>query len=153
MKHTLIFDQTLVAPLDVVWSFFTNPHNLCKITPPYMRFEIKTKDLGTTISKGSIIDYIVTPFFNIPLKWKTEITELVPGKVFADKQIKGPYRYWLHTHTFTVSNDSILMTDRIEYELPFGLLTDKIIGSTIQNRLQQIFAYRREILDQIFNHQ
>lgn len=151
MKHTLIFNQVLNAPIDVVWAFFTNPYNLSKITPKNMRFEIKTIGLGSTISKGTIIDYVVTPFFDIPLKWRTEITEVMTNRVFADKQIKGPYKFWLHTHTFTVSNGSILMEDKIEYELPFSPLTDKLIGSTIHHRLQQIFSYRKEILDQIFN--
>jgi ligand-binding SRPBCC domain-containing protein len=151
MKHTLIFNQALDAPLDDVWAFFTNPYNLSKITPKNMRFEIKTKGLGSTISKGTIIDYIVTPFFDIPLNWRTEITEVVQNKVFADKQIKGPYKFWLHTHTFTASNEIILMEDKIEYELPFSPLTDKVIGSVIHNRLQQIFLYRKEILEQIFN--
>ncbi len=39
-----------------------------------------------------MIEYRVRPLLNIPMTWLTEITHVVPGKLFVDEQRSGPYR-------------------------------------------------------------
>jgi ligand-binding SRPBCC domain-containing protein len=63
--------------------------NLPKITPKDMAFTVLSEQKTNKIFEGMIIDYMVSPLFGIPLKWKTRITEVIRIK-FTDFQEKGP---------------------------------------------------------------
>ena len=45
MIHQLKTEQFLNAHIDDVWEFVSSPMNLKKITPTYMGFHIKSKDV------------------------------------------------------------------------------------------------------------
>ena len=48
---------------------------------------------------GTLIDYRLR-FRGFPLRWRSEITAWDPPHRFADAQVKGPYRQWIHEHSF-----------------------------------------------------
>jgi ligand-binding SRPBCC domain-containing protein len=93
-------EQTIPAPLEEVWEFFSSPVNLKVITPPYMGFDILTP-VPDRMEPGIIIAYTVRPLWGIPMFWVTEITHVEPLRFFVDEQRFGPYRFWHHRHTFT----------------------------------------------------
>ena len=96
--HILTKTTVINKPLSEVFEFFSNAENLNKITPPDMQFKILTP-LPIIIKKGTLIDYKIK-VNGIPFNWQTEISEWEPNKRFVDKQLKGPYRVWIHEHTF-----------------------------------------------------
>lgn len=115
-----------------------------------MAFTVITKDLPDTISTGLLIEYRVRPLWSIPLKWVTEIKELVPYEYFADEQLKGPYKYWRHEHFFTQTTDGVLMEDKLAYGLPFGW-TGRIVGLPIvKTKLESLFDFRFQAIQNIF---
>ena len=73
--------QKLDISINEAWNFLSNPKNLKDITPEYMRFDIISGD-DKKMFPGQIIEYILTPVFNIPFKWVTEITH-VKQKIFC----------------------------------------------------------------------
>src|SRR5690554_6006697 len=98
MRHRLHTTQQLNCDLATAWEFFSSPYNLSRITPKEMNFVIKTQVTEKQIYEGMKIEYTVSPFLNIPLKWVTIITEVEFQKSFTDLQEKGPYKYWSHKH-------------------------------------------------------
>jgi ligand-binding SRPBCC domain-containing protein len=142
--------QELNLSLEEAWSFFSSPKNLIKITPPYMGFEIKFKLNDDKIFPGMIIEYIVKPLFNIPLKWVTEITHMEEMKYFIDEQRFGPYKMWHHVHRFKVENGKLIMEDIVDYILPFGIFGSIAHCIFVKNRIEEIFDYRSKILKEIF---
>ena len=52
------------------------------------------------MTAGVLIDYRIR-LGGIPMKWRTEIEEWIPGERFVDVQQHGPYRFWQHIHVFT----------------------------------------------------
>ena len=52
-----------------------------------------------TIARGVVIDYQLS-LFGAPFSWRTEISVWEPPNRFVDTQRRGPYREWIHTHTF-----------------------------------------------------
>ncbi|MCX7836316.1 MAG: SRPBCC family protein [bacterium] len=137
------------APLGEVWSFFSNPYNLKKITPPEMGFEI-TNQPSIPIRNGMHIHYQVKPIFGIPLTWVSEITQVIEMEQFADIQIVGPYRYWHHLHRFYETPEGVLMEDIVHYALPFGWFTGAIRKFLVQPKLENIFQYREQSIQSIF---
>lgn len=68
-------EQFIPAPIDLVWDFFSSPRNLKVITHPYMGFDILTP-VPEEMEAGLIIEYRVSPLWNIRMRWVTEITQM-----------------------------------------------------------------------------
>jgi ligand-binding SRPBCC domain-containing protein len=134
--------QKIPADLPAVWSFFSNPANLKKITPAYMRFNVISKYNSDVIYAGQVIEYTVRPLLGIPLYWMTEITQVKDNQYFIDEQRYGPYSLWHHQHHFKIIDQGIEMTDIVHYKIPFWFLGDAANALFIRNQLKEIFSFR-----------
>jgi ligand-binding SRPBCC domain-containing protein len=146
------FTQLVKAPMDKVWDFFSSPANLGKITPPQMNFKIVKMD-GDRMFAGQRIRYRVTVLPMVRVTWVTEITDTVENKTFVDEQRKGPYSLWRHRHTFEETEGGVLMTDVVEYAIPFGFLGRIANALFVASEVRRIFAFRFEAVERIFNQQ
>lgn len=142
--------QKIPVTIEEAWSFFSDPQNLLTITPPFLQLKIKNLVPAKLIFKGQEITYTVKPLFSIPLSWKTVITEVEPGKMFVDNQIKGPYKIWHHRHIFKEIDEGVEMTDIVQYQLPFGWLGTLAHSITVKKKLQDIFTYRTLKINELF---
>jgi hypothetical protein len=75
-----------------------------------------------------------------------EITVWDPPFRFADLQVRGPYRYWEHTHTFAAVSGGTEISDHIVYRLPGGPLAR--VADRLGHRalLSRLFDYRTKRL-------
>lgn len=68
------------------------------------------------------------------------------GKVFCDKQVKGPFQSWTHTHSCLQDDDNnSILEDRIEYELPVSLVSNLAAGAFVDRKLDSVFKYRHQV--------
>ena len=139
------FESTLWLPRrrDEVFAFFADAANLEAITPPWLHFHVLNPAL--VIHEGVLIDYRLT-LYGIPLKWQSEISRWDPPASFVDEQRKGPYRRWVHTHTFVDERGGTRVGDEVDFEVPFGWL----VGRFVQRDVNRIFAFREQALRQRF---
>ncbi|MCD6012409.1 MAG: hypothetical protein K0Q79_2271 [Flavipsychrobacter sp.] len=146
------FQAETFLPISVneTWDFFSLATNLEKITPPDVGFETLTKLGNTRLRNGLKIKYKLRPLLNIPLNWETEIMQVNAPYMFMDKQLKGPYAFWEHTHTFAEATGGTKMTDSITYAMPAGWLGIFMHSLVIKKKLVQIFQYREQVLRQLF---
>ena len=146
-------ERKLFIPIDIdtVWKFFSDPHNLEKITPKDMKFDVVHCPDVDEIYKGMLIEYRVSPLLNIPLKWVTLIKEVNTLRNFTDTQKTGPYSLWEHTHTFEKKDNGTLMTDKVLYKLPFGPFGILAYSVFVKKKLERIFDYREKIIKDIFH--
>ena len=151
MIHQIRKEQFLNAKIEDVWDFVTSPYNLKKITPEYMNFVIKSKNMNQKIYPGMIIFYKVSPILKIPTTWVTEIKYVKKNQFFVDEQRLGPYQIWHHEHLFREEKNGVVMIDIISYKLPFGIIGRCINYLFIKNKLNSIFNYRYEKMNEIFN--
>jgi len=136
-----------VAPRDA-FAVFEDPYNLARITPPWLRFRVTSKE-KVTMRKGAGITYRIR-WMGLPISWKTIITEYNPPLQFVDEQAAGPYRLWRHRHTFVPDGSGTRVDDRVDYALPFGLLGRLVHRLVVRRQLEEIFAYRRQALATLF---
>lgn len=153
MVHQIKREQQLKCNLETAWKFFSSPKNLAQITPPEMKFKVLTNDSFELIYEGMVIDYIVSPLFGIPMKWRTIIKNVANKKSFTDFQDKGPFKLWNHFHEFIENEGGVLVKDKIDYEIPFSKAGDILNYLIIKEKLKQIFDYRYSVLDKLFNKQ
>ena len=143
--------QKLNISINEAWNFLSNPKNLKDITPEYMRFDIISGD-DKKMFPGQIIEYILTPVFNIPFKWVTEITHVKQKKYFVDEQRFGPYSFWHHKHFIKEVEDGVIMEDIVHYKLPLGIIGRLAHRLFVKNKVEEIFSFRRKKLDSLFNN-
>lgn len=151
MKTYSLKTETLIPKkLNEVWTFFSDPHNLKLLTPPYMDFQILKCPETKEIYDGMLIEYIVSPLLHIPVKWITKIQSVSIPYQFQDTQIKGPFALWQHTHSFEARGSETLMNDEVKYRPPFGILGQLAHAMFIKNQLQGIFNYREKVISDLF---
>jgi ligand-binding SRPBCC domain-containing protein len=141
--------QNLPISQKKAWDFLSDPRNLKTITPDYMGFEI-VSGAASKMYAGQILQYIVTPLLNIPLKWVTEIKHVREGEYFVDEQRFGPYSLWHHKHFIKPIKNGVEMIDIVDYKVPFGLLGQLVQPFLVRPKLEEIFEYRKNALDRIF---
>jgi len=144
--HILRDRITLPLPIKEVFAFFADAGNLERITPPELNFHIITL-LPIEIQQGTLIDYRLR-LFGIPFKWQTKITSWEPPYQFVDEQLHGPYRQWIHCHSFSESNGLTTVEDEVNYRLPFWPLGELALP-VIHTQLQRIFSYRQKAIRSI----
>jgi len=147
--YTLHKTQKLPISLDKAWEFLSNPENLKVITPDYMSFDIVSK-IDRPLYTGQIIQYIVTPLLGIKTKWVSEITHLEDKKYFVDEQMYGPYSLWHHKHFIKEIDGGVLMEDIIDYKVPLGFLGRLAHPFLVKPKLEEIFNYRQQKLEELF---
>lgn len=138
-------EQWFRHPLRDVFPFFADPLNLETITPPWLRFKVRTRG-NIEMREGLRIDYSLR-LHGIPVVWQTKITVWDPPRRFVDMQQRGPYRLWRHEHVFEERDGGTLVRDRVDYAVPGGLLVEKLL---VGRDLKRIFEFRRSTLKQIF---
>jgi ligand-binding SRPBCC domain-containing protein len=142
--------QRLPLPPERVFDFFADARNLEAITPPSLQFHILT-DGPIEIRSGTIIDYRLK-LSGIPFRWQSVIEDYDPPRKFVDRQVRGPYAYWHHTHSFAPAADArgaITETDMIDlvrYRMPFGPLGTLVHALFVRRQLQAIFDFRNKKL-------
>lgn len=147
-RHVLERAQLIPRPRALVFPFFADAHNLETITPGFLGFRV----LGPrpiAMQAGALITYRLR-FFGIPFGWKTLIEVFDAPQRFVDRQLSGPYRRWQHLHTFEDVPGGTLMRDRVEYELPLGLLGDLAHALVVRRALARIFDFRRRRIAELF---
>ena len=147
-SHFHITETIIDKPLQEVFEFFSNAQNLNLLTPPQLQFVILTP-FPIAMKKGTLIDYKLK-LSGIPFYWKTEIAAWEPPFRFVDKQLKGPYKIWIHEHRFEEKNGKTYMYDTVEFLSPGWFLEPIINKLFIEKKVKEIFAYREKKLKEIF---
>lgn len=135
-------------PRAEVFPFFADAHNLERITPAFLRFEVVTPG-PIEMRVGALIDYKLG-LYGLGFRWRTEIEEWAPPEFFVDVQLKGPYRRWHHRHSFREVPGGTEMRDVVQYEVGWGWAGAAARQLFVRRSVEQIFAYRNRAILEIF---
>jgi len=66
-------------------------------------------------------------------------------------QTSGPYSFWRHTHSFEdAPGGGTIITDHVEYALPFGPLGRMAHALFVGRQLRHVFDFRQKIIAGLF---
>lgn len=131
----------LERPIEALFEFFSDAHNLQCITPRYLDFTILTP-APIDMCVGARIDYKLR-VRRIPIRWQSIISIWEPPYRFVDEQVRGPYRIWRHEHRFEVTDGGTHVIDEVTFK-PIGgaLMTRLFVGRDVR----RIFEFRSAAL-------
>jgi ligand-binding SRPBCC domain-containing protein len=135
-------ESRIDAPAERVFAFHESQGAFDRLVPPWEW--IKVVEGGGSLRPGSrvVLETRVGP---IPLRWVAEHTEYEAGRMFADRQVSGPFARWYHRHWFEDDGQGgTLLRDEVEYEPPLGPLGRWLGGGLLRRKLQKMFDYRHE---------
>lgn len=125
--------------LKKIFDFHLDSNNLHLISPPFPKIKIiQLPDIP--LKKNDEVELELN-FFLFKIKWRLIIDEIDKNIQIVDKQIKGPFKEWRHTHFFHLEKEKVKMIDKIEFTPPFGLI-GKIFAPIIYFKLWILFSIR-----------
>ena len=165
--HTFSAKQWLPYPIELAFAFFANPENLPRLMPRWQRAHIDqaifapppprppaTPHLpGLVAGTGTrmTLTFRALPLVPLRLPWDALITEFGWNDHFCDVIAgRGPFKSWKHCHhlrstpdpTGTSTSPGTLLSDHVEYALPFGLLGSIANAIVVRQQIVSIFRFR-----------
>ncbi len=163
--------QWVPFPVELVFAFFTNPANLPYLMPLSLRTRIEDariqappprplaadparrfKSVAAGVGSEILISFYPIPWVPRRVSWLAVITEFEWNSHFIDAQLRGPFTAFHHRHGIQAEvrdgEEGTLVTDAIDYELPFGVL-GRLGAAFVRRHLKRSFAYRQKRLPEI----
>ena len=133
-------ESRIAASPEQVFAFHESPGALQRLTPPWE--QVKILEGGGSLRPGSrvVLEARLGP---IPMRWVAEHTEYEPGRMFADRQVSGPFATWHHRHLFLEDGDGgTILRDEVDFEPPLGVLGQVFGGGFLLRKLAKMFEFR-----------
>ena len=140
--------QRVPRPPAEIFPFFATARNLERITPAFLHFRI-LRSTPEPLAAGARIDYALR-LHGLPVRWRTRIDAWEPPRRFVDRQVRGPFRTWVHTHTFQALGDGTLIGDVVLFDLYCRPLARTPALGWIFADLRAIFEHRRREVERVF---
>ncbi|HZI71366.1 MAG TPA: hypothetical protein VFD60_09410, partial [Nitrososphaeraceae archaeon] len=88
-----------------------------RLNPPWHQFKVIER-IGN-IQNGGTVKIKMKIAGPIHTTWLVKHSDYVEGKQFRDRQIRGLFSSWTHTHLFNpLELSSCVLDDHVEYSLP-----------------------------------
>lgn len=120
-------------------------HRLSTTTSDEIAIGGKTEGL---IEEGEWVKWEATHFF-IRQTMTVQIKQMKEFRYFIDEMVDGPFRSMKHEHHFIAEHGKTVMSDKFEYEVPFGLVGkvfDKII---LKHYMRKLLIKRNDTIRQL----
>ncbi|MCK5837060.1 MAG: NAD-dependent epimerase/dehydratase family protein, partial [Desulfobacula sp.] len=151
MTQAVYIKRTKInAPVQMLFSWHERNGAISRLTPPWAPLKMVACK-GDGIQKGVRVTFQIR-LFKIPMVWESEHIAYQENTVFKDRQIKGPFAKWEHTHRFTADGkNGSIMEDKIDFKLPFGFLSRPFYGFA-KREFERMFTYRHRVLKYDLEH-
>lgn len=132
-----------------VYEYLTNPENLAEVLKGFI--DVKWQNPGVEVKQGSEFLFLMTRFgIEQPIRFVVDRTVL--GNQLTYRQVNGIYSRFVHTMKFEDHGQKeTLVTDLVDYEMPFGILGRLADDFFARNDLKGILEHRLDFAAEHFN--
>src|SRR5262245_59833348 len=118
VRVRFVKESRIAATPCEVFAFHESPGAIETLTPPWEKVE--RIEGGGSILPGSRAVFRVR-LGPLSLLCVAEHTECDRGRMFADRQVRGPFNEWYHRHLFLDDGaGGTILRDEVDYEPPLG---------------------------------
>jgi ligand-binding SRPBCC domain-containing protein len=146
LRYRFKTQQWIPYPIELVFAYFANPHNLPGLTLDWQRLRLEEATIAPppprplapdpthrlhTVAAGNgsslTFSFRPLPYSPVRLPWECTISHFVWNESFADVAARSPFRYWEHLHLFETETranaagvlvQGTLVKDELEYSPP-----------------------------------
>lgn len=138
------------SPEDV-FAWHERPGALERLTPPWAEAEVLRQDGGIRDGGKVVLRIRRGP---TTFRWELRHRDYEHGRGFADEQISGPLKHWLHRHRFSENGDGgTLVEDEVEVEPPLGAAGAALGPGLVRRELGRLFRFRyRRLFTDLARH-
>ncbi|MEM7625418.1 MAG: TIGR01777 family oxidoreductase [Planctomycetota bacterium] len=133
------------GPQHEVFDWHTRTGAFERLAPPWDN--TKLLEYGGIRDGQRVILKVWAPW---PRKWVAVHEDYIEGVQFKDRQVKGPFPQWVHTHRVYPDPQGqrgvSLMRDHIEFKLPAGPLGALAYRLFMRKQIEQMFDHRHATL-------
>src|SRR5579883_51941 len=142
MPHVL-FRSPMPVSADDLYAWHARPGAFQRLTPPWEPVRVVALSGNFETLRATVRVPALGP---VGLTWVAQHHDAVPGREFRDRQEKGPFAAWDHTHRMVPAGpDASVLEDEIEYRLPLGPVGQVAGGRVVRKRLDAMFAFRHRV--------
>lgn len=132
----------LPVPNRAVYDWHARPGAFERLTPPWEHVRIESQSGGVETGARLVIRVGRPP---LTIRWVSEHTDHRTGELFEDVQRSGPFKSWRHRHLFLPQGSGSILSDQVEYTLPFGAMGRAVAGRSVERKLDRMFRFRHDV--------
>ena len=141
---TFTLRTPMPASAATLYDWHSRPAAFARLAPPWER--VKVASVVGAFGDGQRVTLHASLVGPVGKDWVAELFEVIPGRQFRDRQLRGPFAEWTHTHRFISDGpDRSILEDDIEYRLPLGGVGRLFGGGLVRGKLAAMFAYRHAV--------
>lgn len=142
-------ESRIPAPPAEVFGFFERPGAFERLLPPGELVRVARAPSSLKVGERVVLRARVGPF---NVEWEVEHVEYVPGRLFVDRQVRGPFAAWTHRHEFEDDGQGgTILRDVVDYAPPLGMIGTLLGGPMLEARIARAFDHRHEVLRREFD--
>jgi ligand-binding SRPBCC domain-containing protein len=142
-EETYVRRTRMPVSAEELFRWHAAPGALRRLTPPWEPVEVMGEDRGLAAGQEIELRVRLGP---LSLPWIARVVEVVPGRSFTDRQVKGPFTSWQHAHRMESAGPSAsYLEDRVTYVLPGWAPGRWVAGRMVRRRLERLFDYRHKV--------
>ena len=146
LRHVadFVFRTSLNHDVGDVFAWHMRPGALDRLIPPWEKVTIERRE-GTPATGGWVTFRMRRGAAEI--RFEVRHTDFEQDRLFRDEQVRGPFTRWIHTHRFEAENGGgCVVEDHVDWELPMGAAGRLLGGSSVEEELERLFAFRHRRL-------
>ena len=142
----LRYDVRIERPPHEVFEFFCDGLNFARISPHRVTPGADLDETRLQYDHVYPFNFWLTPFTRIPLV--AHIVGFVPDRELIGLQIRGPMKYFRHTHRFEPENGGTRHYDIVEYATHLGPFLDRtLMRLWLKRTLKKRYRRAKELIE------
>ena len=138
----LVFERhsKLAVPVEDVFGYHVGQGAFERLLPPWEARRVGRQVGGVRDGGRVVVDTGRGPLGRRRVAERSGYDE---GRQFTDRQVKGPFAQWEHTHRFLPLGDRASeLIDHVEYRLPASWISDAVASRAVARHLERLFRFR-----------
>jgi len=141
----VIFEQSVLinAPVETVFAFCSSRQGFERHFP----HRVSWKDGPDEWCEHSELAFRFQ-YLRCWFNYRTRVTRWEKNRMFVDEMVAGPYKRFVHTHTFDPLAEGTRYTDRVEFSTGYGRWIDRTLAlRQIRSTFRKRHARMKQILE------
>jgi len=132
MSIKFVCKSQFACSVEKLFSFHESKEGFDTLVGLEKGVKVLQKPNSLDVGERAILLVELFPFYKV--LWIAEHTDYRKNELFQDTQIEGPFKKFVHTHIFLKDGDNSILSDKIELDFYFLLLSKFILLQKLKNQ-------------------